>query len=199
MSDVTSHNSDDELHEAIDDVKDLLVDFKHQQQQLDEERWILIEQTQGHLAMFENHTSDYEMKRDQLDLRQEDLTTHRKTFEKALADLNMQLDAKQEAKQDRSTGESTSGDIPPPAKPGAIADSGEPPKIVTKEQIKKLKSQLNKPKIELTYSPPGGMSQTSALDKDLKTMAKIHEKQGRLTEHSIRMRMNWNESKGPKP
>ncbi len=196
MTDISSHYSDDELNEAMQDVKDLLEDFKHQQQQLDDERYVIIDQVQATLAQHEKLTSDYEEKRDKLDLRQDDLTKNRQTFEKTLSELQMQVDAKQEAKQARKSTGKGSGKTPPPINQGTAAASGIPPQIVTKDQIKKLKSQLSKPKLELTYSPPGGIGDASTLNKDLKKMAQIHEKQGRLTEASIRMRTEYNDKKG---
>ncbi len=73
-----------------------------------------------------------------------------------------------------------------------------PTKPVTKADVDKLKSQLTKPQPELKLDPPGGISQTSAIDRDLKLLATAREKQAKLDGASQNLRENWERSAKPK-
>lgn len=197
MSDITVYDTEQELREALTDMEDLLKDFEQTQQTLDEQRAELAEQVQGALAKYEARVADYESRRDDLDQRQAELTEFRNEFELARDQLQMQLDAKQDAKLGRSSCSGSGGGGGSTEEPQRAQSDGMRP--VSKEQIEKLKSQLSKPELSLELTPPGGLVQADTIDKDLKLGAKIQQKQTRLTSASINMQGNWNRNGGPKP
>lgn len=196
MSNITVYNSDDDLREAMADVEDLLADFKRTQLALDEERRLLAEEVQGAIVEMEQRVSGYEQSRDDVDRRLAELLEQRRPFEAAHKQLQQQLDAKEAVKHGKAPADADLGQ-----KQGEREQAAQAPKPsgpVTKADIEKLKSRLSKPKPDLTLDPPGGISQASAIDKDLKLMARAREKQERLNEASLDLRSNWNRSSGPK-
>lgn len=197
MSDYTVYDSEQELRENLNDVEELLADFDKKQQALDEQRGVLVDQVNGSLAIYEKQLHDYEAQRDELDGRQKELRDQRQPFEDARERLQLQVDAKREAKLDKQAVNRSgigSGEKRPTVEPA------KPTGPTTQEQIDQLKSQLSKPKPEPTLDPPGmGEDQASAIDKDLKLMAKIKAKEQKMDGASQKLQDNWNRSKGPKP
>jgi hypothetical protein len=188
MSDYTVYATQQELREALSDINDLLSDFDKTQASLDEQRGVLADQVQGALAVYEKQVSDYEQRRDDLDLRQSDLNAQRKPFDEARERLQQQVDAK--------LGKQTGGNDRGAGQANAVNHATGP---TTREQIDNLKAQLSKPQIALQLNPPGaGASQASTIDKDLKLMAKIKEKEQKMDNASQKLKDDWNQSKGPK-
>lgn len=199
MADHTLYHSERELREHLSDLDDLLSDYDKTQQALDEERGVLVDQVQGALAVYEKQVSDYERRRDDLDRRQQDLSEHRGEAQQNREVLQHQLDAKLGKSVGDQAGPKTGASDQ--QKGASQADGlGQPTGPTTRDQIDKLKAQLSKPQPELTFDPPGmGESQASRIDKDLKLMAKIKEKEQLMDNASQNLRENWDRSKGPKP
>ncbi len=194
MSDYTVYESEQELREALTDVQDLLDDFRQTQSVLDQQRSVLAERVQGAIAIMEKQVSDYEQERDSLDQRHAELIEQRRPFEEARDRLQQQLDAKQDAKLGKKS-PNLDADKPMSDQQQETVVQGP----ATKADIEKLQSQLSKPVPDLTLDPPGsGPSQAETVDKDLKLMAKIQQKQQQLDGASQNLRDNWNQSQGPK-
>lgn len=196
MSDYTVYDSELELRENLNDVNELLADFDSRQQALDEQRGVLADQVQGALAIYEKQVSDYEQKRDDLDRRQNELREQRQPFDEARERLQTQVDAKRDTKLGKAASDGTVPEVSnqtPDTKP----DQANKP--VTREQIDALKKELSKPDRELTLDPPGmGESQASAIDKDLKRMADIRQKEQKMDDASQNLREGWSRSNKPK-
>lgn len=206
MSDYTIYESEQELREHLNELEDLMSDYDKTQEVLDEQRGVLVDQVQRALTTYENQHEAYELKRNDLDRRQKELSADRAAARENQEILQLQLDKK--------LGKSTRDGVT--KKPGGN-DQGtahtegvnQTPEPTLQEQIDRLKSQLSKPQPALNLEPPGmGNSQASAIDKDLKLMAKIKAKERELQQElketqklegaSEKVADTPNRSKGPK-
>lgn len=199
MADYTLYRSEQELREQLSDLDDLLSDYDKTQEVLDEQRGMLADQVQGALAIYEKQVSDYEQKRDDLQRRQQELSEHRSEAVMNREVLQHQLDAKFGRSAGPATGPKGGGGEPMKAA-GQADGASQPSGPATRQQIDSLKAQLSKPQPELTLDPPGmGQSQASRIDKDLKLMAKVKQKEQQLDNACKNLGENWERSKGPKP
>ncbi|TWT86728.1 hypothetical protein Mal64_35570 [Pseudobythopirellula maris] len=196
MSDYTIYDSEQELRERIDDLNDLLSDYEKTQAVLDEQRGVFADQVQGALAIYERQVSDYERKRDDLDRRQGELTKGRSDALENREALRHQLDAKRGKKATDNAGPKAGGADRGAGQADGAAHTTGP---TTREQIDNLKAELSQPRPALAHEPPGmGGSQASEIDKDLKMMAKIKEKEQKMDGASKKLKDDWSLSKGPK-
>lgn len=208
MSDYTVYNSERELRENLSDLDDLLADYDKSQETLEEQRGVLADQVQGALAIYEKQVSEYEQKRDDLEHRQKELAQSRAEALENRDRLQQQVDAKQDAKlgkPDPELGKKADDEAGLKAT-GRERGTGQADGInhttgpTTREQIHNLKAQLSKPQPALNLDPPGmGDSQATTIDRDLKLMAKIKEKEQKMDGASKKIQDDWKRSNGPKP